>query len=523
VTDKSPDAKRPDARALVHLHVRDIVFLLSVQGERYRFIEVNQAFAQATGLSEENVVGKLVDEVIPEPSLTLVRSRYRTAIEERRTVRWEEVTTYPSGTKYGEVSVTPVVDADGRCYSLIGVVHDVTAEARARAIKATELKVLEMVAMGATLASTLESLVLAVEGLAPGTIASILLLTPDAKRLVHGAAPHLPDAYNRAIDGAAIGPGEGSCGTAAAERRSVVVADIETDPLWQKYRQLALPHGLRACWSTPILHSDGRVLGTFALYYKQRRSPMDEDLELIARAVHVAGIAIQRHELSSALRALSARVEEAREEERTGIAREIHDQLGQSLTVLKMDLAWIARRAKNKDGIGMDALVEKIGELSAMTDELVAQVRRISAELRPGVLDDLGLAAALSWQAQEFEKRTGILCEVDVDGTRSTPPRDLSTTVFRVLEEALTNVARHAQAERVDVALEERDGWLLLRVKDDGVGIQPEDVRHPRALGLLGIRERARRLGGTASFDRVEPHGTEVVLRLPLDGQPRAH
>jgi PAS domain S-box-containing protein len=518
VETRTPDDRDRD-RALAYENVRDVIFLVGVEGERFRFLEVNPAFTTATGLPEEAVVGKLVDDVIPEPSLGIVLENYRTAIREGRTVRWEEMTEYPSGRRCGQVSVTPVVDAEGRCTRLVGTVHDVTAEVRARAMAAAEQRVLEMVATGATLASTLEALVLAVEGQTPPAIASILLMSPDGSRVVHGAAPNLPDDFNREIDGAPVGPRAGSCGTAAALRRSVIVEDIEVDPLWEAYRDLARRNGLRACWSTPVLSSDGRVLGTFALYYRERRSPRKEDLELIERVVHVAGIAIQRHVLDDQLRALSTRIDAAREEERTGIAREIHDQLGQSLTVLKMDLAWIARRAGAPNGIGQADLLGKVGELANMTDEIIGQIRRISAELRPGLLDDLGLAAALSWQAEEFEKHTGVLCAVDVRLDRQPLQRELSTMIFRAVQEALTNVARHAQAMRADVVLEEADGWLVLQIRDDGRGIRAEDIRDPRALGLLGMRERARRLGGSVEFTPGGGDGrggTVVTFRLPL-------
>lgn len=504
------------ARALVYVNVRDVIFLLGVEGEQFRFLEINPAFTAATGLSEEQIVGKLVTEVIPEPSLSLVLSKYRTAIVEGRTVRWQEVTDYPVGRKYGEVSVTPIVDADGVCRTLVGTVHDVTAEERSRALSAAEQRVLELVASGATLAEALTALVLAIEKQAPPALASVLLISPDGERVVHGAAPSLPADFNRAIDGARIGPNEGSCGAAAARRRSIIVTDIETDPLWQDYRELARAHGLRACWSTPILSRDGRVLGTFALYYRQPRSPSQEDLDLIGRVVHVAGLVIGRHELDEQLRALSARIETAREEERTGIAREIHDQLGQSLTVLKMDLAWISRRAISPEGIERPVLLEKVAELSALTDEIIGQVRRISAELRPGVLDDLGLAAALSWQAQEFEKRTGIVCAVDVSVAAEQFRRELSTTLFRIVQEALTNVARHADASRVELVLEERDGALILEIKDDGKGIRPEEVSDPRSLGLVGMRERVRRLGGSATFSPRSERGTAITFQLPL-------
>jgi signal transduction histidine kinase len=345
----------------------------------------------------------------------------------------------------------------------------------------------------------------------------VLLLSPDGQTFQNCAAPHLAEALNRATDGARIGPEAGSCGTAAALKRLVIVTDIELDPLWTDYRPAARAAGVRACWSMPIVSGGGRVLGTFALYYREPRAPTAADLELIGRASHVAGIAIQRNELDHQLRGLSARLEAAREDERSGIAREIHDQLGQTITVLKIELAWIARRAQSAAGLDRDALVEKVQALSGMTDEIIDQVRRISAELRPGILDDLGLAAALSWQAQEFQERTHIACVVHADLADRPLSRDVSTTVFRVFQEALTNVVRHADARRVDVRLGEDGGALVLAVSDDGIGIRPEHVLDPRSLGLLGISERARRLGGTATFAAGAPRGTVVTLRLPLD------
>src|SRR5262249_17891872 len=155
-------------------------------------------------------------------------------------------------------------------------------------------------------------------------------------------------------------------------------------------KHLAQPYLLRACWSTPIMRNDGHVLGTFALYYKTPRRPEGDVVDLISRAAHLAGIVIERRQLDAQLSALSARVEAAREDERTGIAREIHDVLGQALTALKIDIAWVARR-KGDD----PAVSEKLAEMTRNADELIQAVRRISAELRPGILDDVGLEAAI--------------------------------------------------------------------------------------------------------------------------------
>ncbi len=397
----------------------------------------------------------------------------------------------------------------------VGVaIEDVTDQTVARRLQEAEQRLFEMIASGAPLADILTILVLAIEEHSPPTIASILLLDSTNTRIRRGAAPNLPDAYNTAIEGAPIGPNAGSCGTAAFLGRPVFVHDIETDPLWVDYRDLARTHGLRACWSTPILATDGRVVGTFAFYYREPREPSDSDRAVIARATHIAGIAIERRELEDQLRDLTAHVESVREDERTGIAREIHDQLGQALTALKMDLAWIARRA-SADALARDALLEKLRAMGDMIDEVIGQVRRISAELRPGVLDDLGLRAALEWQADEFAERTGLTCSLESNVGDEHLERHLSTAIFRIFQEALTNVVRHAEATHIDVRLERLDRELVFEVRDDGKGISLEAARNPKSLGLLGMRERARRLGGAVKIAAAVPNGTVLSVVVP--------
>jgi signal transduction histidine kinase len=161
-----------------------------------------------------------------------------------------------------------------------------------RGLLTTERRVLEMVVRGRPLADALGELTRSIEARAPGMLASVLEL--DGEHLRHGAAPSLPAAYRNAIDGARIGPNVGSCGTAAHERRVVIAADIASDPRWTTVKALALQHGLHACWSTPIFATDGRVLGTFALYYREPRTPVAEELELIDGAAHVASVVMER-------------------------------------------------------------------------------------------------------------------------------------------------------------------------------------------------------------------------------------
>jgi signal transduction histidine kinase len=197
------------------------------------------------------------------------------------------------------------------------------------------------------------------------------------------------------------------------------------------------------------------------------------------------------------------------------MAREIHDQLGQSLTGLKMDVAWLARHADGDGLADRDARRSRLGEMGREIDRIIEEVRRISAELRPGVLDDLGLAAAVEWQAHEFRSRFDIPCAVRSNVHDERFERSVSTAFFRILQEALTNVARHSRARRVDVSLMRDCGRLSLVVQDDGIGIDTRELSASGSLGLLGIRERARRLGGEVVLTSASS-GTRLVVDIPL-------
>jgi PAS domain S-box-containing protein len=196
-----------------------------------------------------------------------------------------------------------VLTESGALCHYIGTTVDITARKHSEALLAGEKRLLEMVARGDPLTKILEALCRLVEELASGARSSILLLEPNGNRLRHAAAPSLPKAYVDAIDGAPIGPAAGSCGTAAYRGQPVIVTDIATDPLWANYRDVALPHGLRACWSSPILSSQDKVMGTFAIYYGEPRTPTPQQLEIIEQITHLASIALERKRDEAALRA----------------------------------------------------------------------------------------------------------------------------------------------------------------------------------------------------------------------------
>jgi PAS domain S-box-containing protein len=212
------------------------------------------------------------------------------------------------------------------------------------------------------------------------------------------------------------------------------------------------------------------------------------------------------------LRDLAANMRAAIEEEKKLISREIHDELGQMLTGLKMDISWLNKRLPKDQKI----LFDKTESMVKLIDTLIEAVRRISLELRPRELDDYGLIAAIEWQAQDFENRSGIKCEFISSIEEADLDRDLSLTVFRILQEILTNVARHAKATRVNITLEEEEGNLKLIVEDNGKGIAEDDISNRKSLGILGIRERAHTFGGEVKISGKPGKGTTVILELPL-------
>ena len=213
------------------------------------------------------------------------------------------------------------------------------------------------------------------------------------------------------------------------------------------------------------------------------------------------------------LRVLAAHLETVREEERKRIARELHDELGQAVTALKLDLAWVEHRLPRNSSSELGA---RTHDLLGRLDDVMVSVRRIITELRPSVLDELGLADAIEWQAHEFATRTGLALDLKVEVEGGVVPDPVASAVFRMLQEALTNTARHAHARHVGVSLHQDTRSLTLDVIDDGQGITESEIRGRRSLGLLGLRERAIACGGTVEI-RGEPGvGTTVSLRLPL-------
>ena len=230
----------------------------------------------------------------------------------------------------------------------------------------------------------------------------------------------------------------------------------------------------------------------------------------------------QLRESQSQLRALLASQNDAREDERTRVARELHDVLGQLLTGMSMDISWLERRVQRiADEELRNALSRKLSQTAELTGLMLVSVRKISRQLRSGLLTNLGLGAAIQHEARQFAQRTGIACEITTMDDVSTLPGDHAIHVFRIFQETLTNVARHSHATQVWVAMARDNGRLSLTVTDNGCGISEEALTGNGSLGLLGMSERAKMLGGSVEITGHPGEGTRVVLTIPC--KPQQH
>jgi signal transduction histidine kinase len=319
-----------------------------------------------------------------------------------------------------------------------------------------------------------------------------------------------------------------------AQETGVPVSLAVDDHHNPRLRALLWADGLRNLALAPMM-SRGVAVGAFFVARKASTAFSAEDLEFLAALGVVLGAAFDTAEAAlktsgerlrrsqEELRGLAAHLVAIREEERTRIAREIHDELGQTLTALRIDLSWLSERLTAAGGGPLaPRLEERLRVLPLLVDQAIGTVRRIATELRPAVLDDLGLAAAVEWQVQEFRLRTSIPCRLHSSLKSQRVPRDVATAAFRIFQETLTNVARHAKASAVFVKLGASGGHLLLEVSDDGRGIPPEALRSHRSVGLVGMRERALGLGGQVRVENAAGHGTRVRVRLPLRPRGKA-
>jgi len=347
---------------------------------------------------------------------------------------------------------------------------------------------------------------------------------PDGSALQWFAASRAPNdqvaLFQQESESSAILPGTVLPGRAWSTKRPIWVEDLTADPEFVRARA-AVDASLRAGMAVPVL-AGGDVVAVIEFFLTERRRE-DRGLLGIVQAIAIQlGWLMQRKQSEEKLRrtherllALSGRIQSIQEEERTIVAREIHDQLGQALTALKMETTWLHKRISEGFASRKD-LTARLESMARLVDSTIDQVRRISAKLRPGVLDQLGLTAAMEWQAEDFQQRTGVLCTVRSDLGESRLDRDASTALFRIFQECLTNVARHAGARWVRAILRRVGRLIVLEVHDNGRGIGAAEAASPGSLGILGMMERARLVGGNFEISARAGGGTTIRVTVPI-------
>jgi signal transduction histidine kinase len=324
--------------------------------------------------------------------------------------------------------------------------------------------------------------------------------------------------------------------------RTIVNHDSQVDPRTAPYYEKTYaPNGERAYVAVPLMREGHRV----AALWVSTDTPRDwrsDDVTLLEAVAERAWLAVEKMRLdleqirlyeveqrtrvelelrvhertaeleqsSAQLSNLSARLQAMREEERQRLSLELHDQLGGALTGLKIDISQIHRRTTDSE------LHAQLKNLLTTIDGIIQIVRQLAMELRPAILDDFGLSAAIEWQLQEFEKRSGIRSRYTPEEIQVELDKEAATAVFRILQEALTNVVRHAQASEVNVQLQHQINYLVLQVHDNGRGISPSDLANLKSLGLVGMRERVRLFSGELDIQGTPGEGTTVLVRIPL-------
>jgi PAS domain S-box-containing protein len=482
--------------------------------------------------------GKRLQRMHPEDRAKWQETTDR-AIAEMSDYAGEHRIVLPNGTvKYTHTVGHPVLNASGDVVQFVGTMMDITAAKQAEALREGENRILEMIARDAPLREILEKLVLVVEAQFAGLLCSVLLLDEDGQHARHGAAPSLPQPYSDAIDGICIGPKAGSCGTAMYRREPVVVTDILQDPLWDDYRGVAEPYGFRACWSTPILAHSGKALGSFAMYYREPRSPSPSEARALELATHLAGIAIERklaREERERLREAQADLSHINRVTTMGeltasLAHEMNQPIAAAVTDANTCVRWLAReqpdleearaaasrvakdaaraaeimrriRSLFKKEISQRELLDVNDIIRGMLELLRSEATRYSVEMRTELSDDLPLIMGDRVQLQQVIMNliiNSIDATKDVEGTR---------------EIAITS--QRAENEQLQVSVTDTGLGLPSQRADQIFNAFFTTKPHGTGMGLRISRSIVESHGGRLWAAPNSPRGARFAFTLP--------
>ena len=440
------------------------------------------------------------------------------AIAEKSDYEMEFRILLPAGSiRYIHAVGHPVVNASGDLVEFVGSSVDVTERKRAEALSDGENHILEMIARDASQEQILENLVRVVEAQFSGLLCSVLLLEEDGKHARHGAAPSLPEAYSKAIDGLCIGPKAGSCGTAMYRRETVIVTDILQDPLWEAYRELAEPYGFRACWSTPILAHSGEALGSFAMYYREPRAPSAAEKRALEMATHLGGIAIERklaREGRERLRQAQADLAHINRVTTMGeltasLAHEIRQPISAAVTNAKTCMRWLGRDDPDVAEARETAarIIKDVSRASDIISSISLLFKKGALQRQLVDVNELIREMIVLLRSEASRHSISIRTEFAEDLPKVMADRvQLQQVFMNLMLNGIDAMKDMSGGSELTIKSKVNDGQLLISVSDTGVGLPPEQADQIFS-AFFTTKDNGTGMGLPISRSIIESHG----------------
>jgi signal transduction histidine kinase len=389
------------------------------------------------------------------------------------------------------------------------------AEESQQQLLTSETHLLEMLGQGAPMLEILNELCNFIDTQSPGAISTFFLVDSDGRQLRSIAGTKAPKRWNEGIDPPGTRPCARFCGSDGLQKELAIAGDIDSDPLFEAHREAARREGLQVVRSIPIFSRERQILGVLALFCPQTQRPSEQNVQIMERAIHIASIAIECHRNEEELRELSRRLSQSQDDERRRIARELHDSTGQKLSVLAMNVAMAERQAEAQGQTPNELLTQ----CSTLIRNISEEIRTLSYLLHPPMLDECGLDSAIAWYVQGINRRNALHVEMQMPRRLHRLSEEAELAVFRIVQASLTNIHLHSGSGKATVRIKQDGKGCTVIVSDSGRGI-PDGVldRSSRTkglgVGILGMRERVRQLGGRLEIETSE-NGTRVKAMIP--------
>jgi PAS domain S-box-containing protein len=524
----------------LHLITDSLPVLISYVDKDLYCRFVNKAYEGWFKKSAEEILGNHIKDILGEAAYEMTRG-YRDKVLSGESVSYESLVPFEAGERYIAVSYTPDFDENKNVRGFFVLSRDITKRKRSQSLASGENSVLEKLAAGEPLEVVLTTLVEVIETARPDFICSILLLDETKQRLRSCYARSLPDFYTAAVDGTRVAPGMGSCGTAAFTKKLFVAEDIQTHPNWAKAKKLAARANLRACWSHPVIASDGEVLGTFAIYYRTPKSPSDEDLDIIGMAAHVSGIAIEWKQAEDSLKDALQEADSANQARAAFLANMSHDLRTPLNAIIGFSDALI------HGSIAPDfppKCQEYVSDINVSGKHLLSLVNdildlsRIEAGKLPLYKDAVDIPELIDHSTHLAKAAaTGKDCNIHIETEKNMPPLyGDRVRLNQILLNLLSNAAKFSEKGQniVVSAGTSNEDAVWISIADSGVGMAKEDIptametfsqvsanpdhtRSGSGLGLPLVRHLMELHGGDVALESELGVGTTVTLRFPAD------